>query len=104
MRKLLPLALLCIPVALLAAQNPSDSSNDPQKSLDGSYQLTAGEKNGEKVPAERLKDNTTIISNNTLAIVDRDRQELYSATFSFPKEQPPSTEKIRHIDFVSKVP
>lgn len=67
----------------------------------GSYSITEGAKNGEKIPAERIKDSTVAITPDTIAVVDRDQKKLYSAKY---KLMPGGESGVWKIDMESQVP
>ncbi|MGC1274649.1 MAG: TIGR03067 domain-containing protein [Planctomycetaceae bacterium] len=98
---------LCLPAAWLAAQDkPADQSGKPPaderlERLVGEYEIVEGAKDGAKIPAERLKNNTVAITRDTIAVVDPDRKELYSARF---KLGPANDEGVAQINMRSKSP
>ena len=102
---LMTAATLLIPAALFAADPAAKADKkagaDAAKKLLGEYQIIAGEKYGEAIPAERLKDNMVIITDTTIAVVDRDKKNLYSSSYKISK----GTEKgVWYIDLTSEIP
>ncbi len=64
-------------------KNRQDASPEQEavEQLQGNYRITAGEKGGEKLPPERLKDITVRIAENAFTTFDRDKKEVYGASF-----------------------
>lgn len=110
MKKLLVAAAVCslIPIASLANQAPKAEapeadaeSRRPGQRLIGHYHIKEGAKDGEEIPAEQLKDNTVAISKDTIAVVDRDKKELYSAKYKVSRG---GERGLWNVDMESKVP
>ena len=74
----------------------------------GFYKMTGGEKYGEKIPADRLKDNRSTITENRWAVVDKDQADLYASTFKFVGPAKDADGKAMkdayEIDLVSEIP
>lgn len=107
---ILTLALFA-PAALIAAdpQDQKDSKAGDQKAnaFVGQYKFTAGEKDGKIIPEDRLKDSTVAIGNDTIAVLDRDRKEVYTAKYKLTKEKNGNDEGrkgVWRIDMESKTP
>lgn len=100
---------LCVPAALLAnqaAQDEQDGQGQDERRgrgqrLVGQYEIVEGAKDGEEISAERLKDNTVAITRDTISVVDREKKELFSATYKLARGEERGLWK---IDMVSKVP
>jgi uncharacterized protein (TIGR03067 family) len=80
--------LLCLLTLLPAAaqQDPSttkaaDKATTPE-SLVGRYVITSGEKEGMKEPEERIKGTTVTFTKETVIVADKDKKEIYSASFT----------------------
>lgn len=92
---------------LFAAQSESDDSSQqpPEEQrlekLVGKYQIIEAAKNGAVVPTERLSNNTVVFTRETIAVVDPDRKELYSARF---KLGPRNNEGVAQINMRSEAP
>lgn len=97
---------LFVPAALLAADPKDDKATSDAKTrrppLVGEYRITSGEKNGEAIPEERLKDTVVAITEDTFAVVDREKKELYSAKYTLKKQ--PGEKGVWQIDLESKAP
>ena len=97
---------LCLPAVLLAQEAAQNSDaqrqeRDRGRRLVGQYEITEAAKDGVEIPKERL-NNTVAITRDTIAVVDRDKKELYSASYKLTQSQ---TERGQwQIDMVSKVP
>lgn len=62
---------------------------DASSALLGSYTLVAGEKNGQRIPAERVQGSTASITENTITTFDKDQKETYAVTYTLDKSQKP---------------
>ena len=95
---------LVVPAALVAADAKSEDkrSEDKAKPLIGQYDITGGEKDGTAIPAERLKGSTVAITGDTIAVVDGQNKELYSAKYKLAEV--PDQKGIWRVDMASKVP
>jgi uncharacterized protein (TIGR03067 family) len=51
------------------------------KSLVGRYIIVSGEKEGLKEPEERIKGTTVAFTTDSVTVVDKDKKELYSASY-----------------------
>src|SRR5262245_11462187 len=85
MRTLIVFGLISSGVLLAQAQ-----ADDPQKDqkadadvtrLLGTYRIVAGEKNGLPISEDRLKDVTVRIASNAITTYDKDKKEVYAATY-----------------------
>ena len=96
---------LFVPAMLPAQEGRGDGSGEGRgrgRALIGQYEITGGEKDGEPIPEDRLKDNTVAITEDTFAVVDRDKQELYSAKYKL--KRPDGQRGLWEIELESKVP
>ncbi len=96
---------LAVPAALLAADPPAEGKAKPKgkgQALIGQYEITGGEKDGTPIPAERLKGSTVTITEDTIAVIDGEKKELYSAKYTLVKM--PEEKGAWEIDMESKVP
>ena len=117
LRRSFPAALGLAAAGLLAAPALADhhEKSEMMKAPDisGVYKLTGGEKYGEKIPADRLKDNTsTIVSTKTgegrWAVVDKDQADLYASDYKIGGPAKDADGKVMkdvyEIDLVSEIP
>ncbi|QDT14549.1 hypothetical protein [Alienimonas californiensis] len=89
-------AALLSAAPLLAAPQAEDGETKVPD-LRGSYKIAAGEKFGEQVPPDRLKDNSVVITADTFAVVDKDSKNLYASTY---KLMPAKNLKLKNKDGV----
>jgi uncharacterized protein (TIGR03067 family) len=59
--------------------------------LVGRYVIVSGEKSGIKEPEERIKGIVVTFTRDAVFVVDRDKKELYSATYKLDSTENPST-------------
>jgi uncharacterized protein (TIGR03067 family) len=59
----------------------ADKATTPE-SLVGRYTITSGEKEGTKEPEERIKGTTVTFTKETVIVADKDKKEIYSASFT----------------------
>jgi uncharacterized protein (TIGR03067 family) len=57
------------------------------KQLIGAYTLVSGENQGEKIPADRIRDHVAMISEDRIVVSDRDKKELYASTYQLDPER-----------------
>ena len=67
----------------------SDKPCTPED-LVGRYVIVSGEKFGEKDPEERIKGTIVTFSKETVVVEDKDKKELYSATYKLDSTKNPS--------------
>lgn len=67
------------------AQEQKDSS----ATLLGQYRLVAGERNGQAISKERLKEITVGIAAKTITTFDRNSKEVYAATYTLDTSKTP---------------
>ena len=58
--------------------------------LVGRYVIVSGEKYGEKEPEERIKGTIVTFSKETVVVEDKDKKELYSASYKLDSTKNPS--------------
>ncbi|MFH5804591.1 hypothetical protein [Alienimonas sp. DA493] len=91
--------------APLLADDPEGEAKAPD--LRGSYRIVAGEKFGEPIPAERLKDNRVIVTSDTLAVVDKESRNLYASAYELMSAKDlklKKTDGVWFADLVSTIP
>ena len=82
----LALGLVSLLNSLAAAQQAESASSKADKtctpeSLVGRYVIIDGEKEGVKEPDERIKGTTVTFSNETVVVADKDKKEIYAASY-----------------------
>lgn len=74
------------------AKRPSNLQDpDPAvvAQLVGDYRITAGERNGKKIDADRLADVTVKIEKRVITTFDKDKKEFYGASFELDTSKKP---------------
>lgn len=70
----------------------ADDPNKPaQNELDGLYTITAGEKDGKEIPAEKLKGSIIRFDGDKVMGTDKDKKEFFGSTFTIDKTTTPYT-------------
>ncbi len=88
MKVLVLLACLCAGLAWSAAA--ADSKNDADSNtLVGHYEIVSGEKSGHSIPADRLHKATVRIAKNVITTYDRDKKEVYAASYTLDTSRKP---------------
>ena len=87
---LIKFAIVCalvLTLSSLAIAQQEDATTKPADkkttadSLVGRYTITSGEKEGSKEPEERIKGTTVTFTKDTVIVADKDKKEIYSATY-----------------------
>jgi uncharacterized protein (TIGR03067 family) len=60
-----------------------------KESLVGRYTITSGEKEGSKEPEERIKGTTVTFTKDTVIVADKDKKEIYSASYELDTKTTP---------------
>jgi uncharacterized protein (TIGR03067 family) len=82
--------VLCLSTAM--AQEPRGSTagaDSPNDELTGFYTLTSGENSGEKLSPDRVEGTTVRFSRDRILVADREKKELYAATYTLDARQKP---------------
>ena len=58
--------------------------------LVGRYVIVSGERDGAKEPEERIKGTIVTFTKDSVVVADKDKKELYSATYKLNSEKNPS--------------
>jgi uncharacterized protein (TIGR03067 family) len=86
------LATLACTAALAISEDkiaPKETELTAQR-LVGAYQLISGEKNGEKIPDERIRGGLVRITADTIVGADQNRKELYAAKYKLDASKKPA--------------
>lgn len=69
----------------------SQAKAEDQKKDDlvGTYQIVAGERGDQKIAEDRLKDVTVRIAANAITTFDKDKKEVYAATYQLDTSRRP---------------
>ena len=92
-------AALALCAAPAAADHHEEKMTPPD--LSGVYKFTGGENGGAKIPTDRLKDNSATVTKDTIAVVDKDKKNLYASKY---KVSPSDIKGMWNIDLVSTIP
>lgn len=77
-------------VAILTqAAEPIASGQAQVSNLPGSYQIVAGERDGTPIPTDRLRDISVRIANNAITTLDKDKKEVYVASYEIDTTKQP---------------
>jgi uncharacterized protein (TIGR03067 family) len=75
--------------ALVHAQDKKSESAGAAAEIMGSYQITAGQVGSRKIPSDQLTDNQVNITDKVITVYDKDRKELYAATYELDTKKKP---------------
>jgi uncharacterized protein (TIGR03067 family) len=70
------------------AEDPKKENADAAK-LVGAYEAVAGERGGQKISADRLKDIMVRIAVNAITTFDKDEKKVYAATYELDTSRQP---------------
>ena len=59
--------------------------------LVGRYSIVSGEKSGTKEPAERIQETVVTFTRDKVVVIDKDKKERYSASFTLDSTKNPAT-------------
>jgi uncharacterized protein (TIGR03067 family) len=71
-----------------SATKKADKKTTPE-SLVGRYTISSGEKEGSKEPEERIKGTTVTFTKETVIVADKDKNEIYSASYKLDTKTTP---------------
>ena len=83
---LMTAALLGAPSFAVAQQAAEKTT---ASALVGSYTIVAGEKDGEKIPDERIKGSSVRIAESAISTFDKEQKETYAATYTLDTSREP---------------
>jgi uncharacterized protein (TIGR03067 family) len=67
----------------------SDKACTPED-LVGRYVIVSGERDGSEEPAARIKGTVVVFTKESVVVADKDKKELYSATYKINSKKSPS--------------
>ncbi len=76
-------------VPALAADEPRSKISGEPAGLLGRYTIIAGEKFGEKEPAERIEGTTVRIADDAIVVLDKEKKEVYAQTYKIDTTSKP---------------
>src|SRR5579875_2513962 len=90
------LGLIALMGSLAVAQETSLKGADVNKActpedLVGRYRIVSGEKDGIKEPEERIQDTVVTFTKDKVVVVDKDKKERYSASYTLDSTKNPAT-------------
>jgi uncharacterized protein (TIGR03067 family) len=88
MRFTTALALAALGLFLVQAQADEPKKADSATLL-GDYEIVGGERGGKELTADRLKEVKVRIAANAITTYDRDKKEVYAASYALDSEQRP---------------
>ncbi len=88
-RTFLSLATITMISSLQFAEDKPAGRGEESTLLIGTYEITGGERDGKKLPGERLKDVTVKIAQNAITTFDKDKKEVYAATYEIDTSSTP---------------
>lgn len=62
--------------------------------LSGTYTITSAQKGDDKTPADKLEGCVVTFTENTIVAVDRDKNEMYAATYKLDNSHSPAAIKM----------
>ena len=81
-------AIIATPPTLFAADPPAMGKSGASALL-GQYTLVDGEKDGKKLPNERVAGSTVRITENAITTYDKDKKESYAVTYKLDTSKEP---------------
>lgn len=82
----------CLAVAILlfmTAACTGRSPDQPKADLTGEYRIVSGERNGAPIDQKELDDAAIYISDKTIIAYDKERKEMFAATYTLETKQSP---------------
>jgi len=83
-------ALVGTGLPALCEEAPAADKGLTPKQLTGMYQIVSGEKNGERIPDERIRGSLVRFTEDTIVSTDKDKKELYAAKYTLEAGQTPA--------------
>jgi uncharacterized protein (TIGR03067 family) len=74
----------------LGAQEKAKDGAASTKDLVGLYVMTAGEKGGEKLPAERIQGSKVRFTEDKIVATDKDNNQTFTCTYKLDSTQAPA--------------
>lgn len=91
-RHLLGVAVLCAAACGLTADDqkqPDRTKGEAKMKLDGTYTIVSGERDGQPIPAERIKGALVKFTDRAVVGTDKDKQEFFAATYTVDTSKTP---------------
>lgn len=74
---------------LIAPACTGRSSDQPKADLTGEYRIVGGERNGVPIDQNELDNASIYISDTTIIAYDKERKEMFAATYTLDTKQTP---------------
>ena len=74
---------------LIAPACTGRSSDQPKADLTGEYRIVGGERNGAPIDQTELTDTAIYITDKTIIAYDKERKEMFAATYTIDTKQTP---------------
>jgi uncharacterized protein (TIGR03067 family) len=62
-----------------------------KQSLEGSYTILSGEREGKPIPMAEIDGSTVVVTKTNIMSADKDKKELFSATYTLDLTKTPAT-------------
>jgi len=82
-------SIVAIGASAFADEKPKPRSSGAPDELIGGYTIVAGEKYGEKEPAERIEGTTVRIAEDAIVVLDKEKKEVYAQTYKIDTKSTP---------------
>jgi uncharacterized protein (TIGR03067 family) len=92
MKKLMSAAVALALVCGLSADDkakPADKPTDGKTTLDGTYVIVSGERDGKAIPKEHFDGSAIKITGTTIVGTDKDKKEFYATTYTLDTSKTP---------------
>jgi uncharacterized protein (TIGR03067 family) len=82
-------SILAVGASAFSDDKPKPNPSGAPADLIGGYTIVAGEKYGEKEPAERIEGITVIIAEDGIVVRDKEKKEVYAQTYKIDTTSTP---------------
>lgn len=82
----------CLAVVIVMASLPActgRNTDQPKADLTGEYRIVSGERNGTPIDRDELTDASVYINDNTIIAYDKERKEMFAATYTLETKKDP---------------
>jgi uncharacterized protein (TIGR03067 family) len=82
----------CLAAVLILVTLPActgRNTDQPKADLTGEYRIVGGERNGAAIDQTELADAAVYINDNTIIAYDKERNEMFAATYTLETKQAP---------------
>jgi uncharacterized protein (TIGR03067 family) len=89
MKAVIP-AIVLLLAAIIGSAQERDAKSVTPKDLMGVYEMVGIEKDGEKLPADRVKGSQVRITEDKIVSTDKDSKETFACTYKLDSSQSPT--------------